>query len=197
VRAFPGERALLVCVELCSLTFQFDDRSKRNLVAASLFGDGAAAVLLEGDALGGHGPEVVDTRSTLYPDSLELMGWDIADSGLRVVFGAGIPRVVVQHFDTLARDFLGRHGLSLDRIAYHIYHPGGAKVLQAYEQAGNLPAGLLDQSRAVLREFGNMSSTTVLFVLDRFLKAGVAPGEHGLLTVFGPGFSSEMALIRG
>ena len=197
VRAFPEQRALLVCVELCSLTLQFDDRSKRNLIAVSLFGDGAAAVLLEGDATESTGPEVVATQSTLFPDSLDLMGWDIVATGMRVVFGAGIPRVVTAHFRDLATGFLGANSLALDGIDHHIYHPGGAKVLQAYEQAAELPADALGHSRAVLREYGNMSSTTVLFVLERFLKDGIAPGEHGLLTVFGPGFSSEMALIRG
>ena len=197
VRAFPNQRALLVCVELCSITFQYDDRSKRNLVAASLFGDGAAAVLVEGDAVGGTGPQIVATESTLFPDSLNLMGWDIVDSGMRVVFGAGIPRVVTNHFRSLATGFLDSNGLSLEQIAHHIYHPGGTKVLQAYEQAGRLPKGALGHSWSVLREYGNMSSATVLFVLKRFLDEGIAAGEHALLSVFGPGFSSEMALLRG
>ena len=197
VRAFPRHRALLVCVELCSLTFQFDDVSVRNLIAVSLFGDGAAAVLIEGDELGGAGAEIVATESTLFPDSLDLMGWDVVDTGMRVVFGAGIPRVVTNHFRELATGFLAPHDLSLDQIDHHIYHPGGAKVLRAYEQAGELSPEMLEHSRSVLRDYGNMSSGTVLFVLKAFLDRGIAPGEHGLLTVFGPGFSSEMALVRG
>lgn len=197
VRAFPKQRALLICVELCSLTFQWDDRSKRNLVAASLFSDGAAAVLVEGDDIGGSGPEIVATESTLFPDSLNLMGWDIGDNGMRVVFGVGIPRVVTAHFQSLAGRFLGAHGLSLDQIDHHIYHPGGAKVLRAYAQAGGLSDESLSISRQVLRDYGNMSSGTVLFVLKEFLDRGIALGETGLLTVFGPGFSSEMALLRG
>ena len=196
-RAYPHERALLICVELCSLTFQFDDRSIRNLVASSLFADGAAAVLVEGDALDGAGPAIVGSESTLFPDSIDLMGWDIGDGGMRVVFGAGIPRVVTDHFRPLAEDFLGRYQLALDRIDHHVYHPGGAKVLRAYETAGDLPPEALDHSRAVLRGSGNMSSVTVLHVLDRFLERGIAPDEHGLLTVFGPGFSSEMVLLAG
>lgn len=197
VRAFPSQRALLVCVELCSLTFQFDDRSKRNLVAASLFGDGAAAVLLEGDAIAGVGPEVIATESTLFPDSLDLMGWDIVDTGMRVIFGTGIPRVVTTQYRELATEFLGAHGLGLADVRHHIYHPGGAKVLRAYEQAAGLPDDALRTSRDVLRDYGNMSSATVLFVLEQYLTCGIAPGEYGLMTVFGPGFSAEMALIRG
>jgi alkylresorcinol/alkylpyrone synthase len=196
-RAYPGQRALLVCVELCSLTFQFDDRSVRNLVAASLFADGAAAVLVEGDELGGTGPAILDSESTLFPDSLDLMGWDIGDAGMRVVFGARIPCVVTEHFRPLAEGFLGRHDLTLAAIDHHIAHPGGAKVLTAYEAAGDLCPSALNHSRAVLRGCGNMSSATVLYVLQRFLQQGIAPGEHGLLTVFGPGFSSEMVLLAG
>jgi alkylresorcinol/alkylpyrone synthase len=196
-RAFPRERALLVCVELCSLTFQFDDRSVRNLVAASLFADGAAAVLVEGDAIAGDGPAIVGSESTLFPDSLDLMGWDIGDGGMRVVFGARIPCVVTEHFRPLAENFLERHNLALDCVEHHIAHPGGAKVLAAYEQAGDLRPAALAHSRAVLRQCGNMSSATVLYVLQRFLRRGIAPGEHGLLTVFGPGFSSEMVLLAG
>ncbi|HZG69467.1 MAG TPA: 3-oxoacyl-[acyl-carrier-protein] synthase III C-terminal domain-containing protein, partial [Herpetosiphonaceae bacterium] len=197
VRAYPSQRALLVCVELCSLTFQFDDLSKRNLVAASLFGDGAAAVLIEGDEVGSNHPQVIATESTLFPDSLDLMGWDIVDTGMRVVFGAGIPRVVTVHYHELASEFLAAYGLRLADVRHHIYHPGGAKVLRAYEQAGGLAPDALRTSRQVLREYGNMSSATVLFVLEEYLRHGIAPGEYGLMTVFGPGFSAEMALLRG
>ena len=196
-RAYPDQRALLVCVELCSLTFQFDDRSVRNLVASSLFADGAAAVLVEGDALGGKGPAILDSESTLFPDSLDLMGWDIGDAGMQVVFGARIPGVVTEHFRPLAEGFLDRHDLLLESVAHHIAHPGGAKVLAAYETSGDLCPAALAHSRAILRQCGNMSSATVLYVLQRFLERGIAPGEHGLLTVFGPGFSSEMVLLAG
>ncbi len=196
-RAYPRERALLVCVELCSLTFQFGDRSPRNLVAAALFADGAAAVIVEGDEVGGNGPAIIASESTLFPNSFDLMGWDIVDTGMRVVFGTKIPHIVREHFQPLAEGFLGRHGLSLGEIDHHIYHPGGAKVLGAFEQAGGLSPCALGHSRAVLRQWGNMSSATVLFVLERFINGGIAPGEHGLMTVFGPGFSSEMVLIAG
>ncbi len=197
VRAFPRHRALLICVELCTLTFQSNDRSKRNLVAVSLFADGAAAVLVAGDEVESNGPEVLATESTLFPDSLDLMGWDIVETGMRVVFGAGIPRVVTAHYRNLAGEFLGRHGLSLTDIDHHIYHPGGAKVVRAYQKAADLSDEAVGHSRKVLRDYGNMSSATVLFVLKAFLEQGIARGEHGLMTVFGPGFSSEMALIRG
>ncbi len=200
VRAYPTHRCLLVTVELCTLTMQFNDRTKRNLVALSLFGDGAAAVLVEGDEVAkpGHGPRIVDTRSTLFPDSLDLMGWDIVDDGFRVIFGTRIPSVVTHHYAELAEEFLTLQQLTPEDITHHIYHPGGAKVLRAYEGALKLAPDALEHSRAVLREYGNMSSATVLFVLERFLQQNaIKPGDRGLLCVFGPGFSAEMALIEG
>lgn len=201
VRAFPTHRALVVTVELCSLTMQFNDRSKRNLVALSLFSDGAAAVLVEGDAVARpavSGPRILDSRSTLFPDSFDLMGWDIVDDGFRVIFGTRIPSVVTHHYHDLASEFLALHQLSAADITHHIYHPGGAKVLRAYEKSLQLTPEQLDHSRAVLREYGNMSSATVFFVLERFLKhAAIQPGDKGLLCVFGPGFSCEMLLVEG
>ncbi len=197
VRAFPTHRVLLVTVELCSLTLQWDDRSKRNLVALSLFGDGAAALVVAGDAVGAAGPQILGTRSTLFPDSLDLMGWDVVDSGFRVVFGAGIPAVVRSDYAGLAGEFLAEHGLTPALVPHHIYHPGGAKVLRAYEQALDLDPAALDHSRAVLRRYGNMSSATIFFVLAEFLqRQTLQPGDHGLLCVFGPGFSADLALLR-
>lgn len=200
VRAYPTHRCLLVTVELCTLTMQFNDRSKRNLVALSLFADGAAAVLVEGDQVArtSRGPRIIDTRSTLFPDSLDLMGWDIVDDGFRVVFGTRIPSVVTQHYNALATEFLALHDRTPADIDHHIYHPGGAKVLTAYEKALNLAPRELDLSRSVLRDYGNMSSATVFFVLERFLEsATIQPGDTGLLCCFGPGFSAELVLIEG
>lgn len=199
VRAYPTHRALLVTVELCTLTIQFNDRSKRNLVALSLFGDGAAAVLVEGDQVKrANGPRIVDTRSTLFPDSLDLMGWDIVDDGFRVIFGTRIPSVVTHNYRDLATDFLALHRLTPADIDHHIYHPGGAKVLRSYENALDLDPYALDCSREILRDYGNMSSATVLFVLERYLQnKAIKPGDHGLMCVFGPGFSAELALIEG
>ncbi len=198
VRAYPTHRALLVTVELCTLTIQFNDRSKRNLVALSLFGDGAAAVVVSGDQTGGQGPQIVDTRSTLFPDSLNLMGWDIVNDGFRVIFGTRIPSVVTHNYRDLATDFLAKHNVSPDHIAHHVYHPGGAKVLRAYEQALSLDPHALDCSREVLRQYGNMSSATVLFVLERMLhNQTIKRNDLGLMCVFGPGFSAELALLKG
>jgi alkylresorcinol/alkylpyrone synthase len=218
-RAFPGQRVLLLSVELCGVTFQWDDRSKRNLIAASLFADGAAAVLVEGDKVtrwqGDNATEhvsarhpvtpsprhpvtVLGTQSTLWPDTLDIMGWDIVDTGMQVVFSSRIPHIVQSLMRENVSEFLAPYGLGLDDIDHWILHPGGAKVIDAYEAALAIDPERLGHTRAVLRECGNMSSATVFFVLDAFLKAGKpGPGEYGVLAVLGPGFSCELALIQG
>lgn len=197
-RAFPDQRALLIAAEICSLTFQADDLSPRNLVAAALFADGAAAALVEGDALGGSGPQIVATQSLLWPDTQDVMGWDVVDSGMRVLFGQRIPALVRASMRDVVTEFLAMHGLGLDDVAHWVMHPGGAKVIDAYADALTIDAERLTHTSDVLREYGNMSSVTVLFVLDRFLRAGaIAPGDHALLAVLGPGFSCELALLRG
>lgn len=217
--AFPAQRVLLLSVELCSVTFQWNDRSKRNLIASSLFADGAAAVLVEGDKVtswqddkvtGELSPphpvtaspcrpvSVLGTQSTLWPDTTEIMGWDMVDTGMQVVFSSRIPYIVQTLMRENVAEFLAGHDLTLDDIDHWILHPGGAKVIGAYESALAIDRERLEHTREVLRSYGNMSSATVFFVLDAFLRAGTPrPGEYGVLAVLGPGFSCELALIRG
>jgi alkylresorcinol/alkylpyrone synthase len=204
VRAFPEQRALLLSVELCSVTFQYDDRSRRNLIAASLFADGAAAVLLEGDRASHAAqprrpaPRVLDTMSTIWPDSIDIMGWDIVDSGMRVVFSPRIPGIIAAEMRPTVEELLARSGLGLADVDHWVLHPGGAKVIRAYEAALAIDPERLQPTRDVLREYGNMSSCTVFFVLERFLGCQrPAPGEYALLAVLGPGFSCELALVQG
>lgn len=201
-RAFPEQRVLLVCVELCSTTFQWEDHSTRNLIATSLFADGAAAVVVAGDAAEPRSSirplEILSTQSTLWSDTLEVMGWETVDSGFRVVFSPRIPSIVQQLMRDTVVELLTPHGLALDDVDQWILHPGGAKVVAAYEEALGVDPERLVHTRGVLRDYGNMSSATIFFVLERFLHAGTpAPGEHGLLAVLGPGFSAELALVRG
>jgi alkylresorcinol/alkylpyrone synthase len=214
VRAFPTHRALLLSVELCSVTFQWEDRSRRNLIAASLFADGGAAVLVEGDQVGGpHVPQgrpetpptagrppvrVVDTQSMLWPGTPEIMGWDIVDTGMQVVFSARIPGIIASEMRGVVEEFLARHRLTLDDISQWVLHPGGAKVISAYEAALSLAPEQLRHSRDILRRYGNMSSASIFFVLESFLcHQPLQAGTYGLLAVLGPGFSCELALIRG
>jgi alkylresorcinol/alkylpyrone synthase len=201
-RAFPDQRVLLVCVVLCSTTFQWDDLTTRNLIATSLFADGATAVIVAGDQVeappAAHSLEILSTQSTLWSDTLEVMGWETVDSGFRVVFSPRIPSIVEMLMRDNIAELLAPHGLGLDDIDHWILHPGGAKVITAYEQALDIDPERLEHTRGVLRDHGNMSSATVFFVLERFLRAGAPrPGEYGVLAVLGPGFSCELALVRG
>ena len=196
--AFPRERALVLALELCGLTFQRNDLSKSNLVATSLFGDGAAAVLVSGAETDDAGPRILASRSTLWYESLDVMGWDINDRGLKVLFSRDIPSIVRSLALPALLEFLSSQGLALHDSMHIIAHPGGAKVIEAYEQALGLPEGKMDRARAILRKYGNMSSPTVLFVLEDYLRAqAVRPDEYGLITALGPGFSAEMMLIQG
>lgn len=197
VKGNPKAKVLLVAVELCGLTFQFGDMSLANLTATALFGDGAAAVLVAGEDASKDGVEIIDSQSTLWPDTYEVMGWDIMNEGMQVVFAKSIPEVIRKLMKQNAEEFLAKHGLGLRDITHFILHPGGARVMDAYEEVFQLPPERLRHSAEVLAEYGNMSSPTVLFVLERFLKERNGhPKAYGLLTAVGPGFSSENLLLR-
>jgi alkylresorcinol/alkylpyrone synthase len=193
----PGARILLVATELCGLTFLPDDISKSNLVATALFGDGAAAAVIVGDACEGPGLEILGTRSRFFPDSLDVMGWTVLQEGLQVVFALRIPEIVEE---TAAEDlgtFLADHDLKIADIAAFLLHPGGTRVLEAYEKALALKPAQLAWPRGILSDFGNMSSATVLYVLDRYLEErGFGNGGHGLISALGPGFCSESLLVE-
>lgn len=197
VKAYPTEIAVVVAVELCGLTFQRNDLTKSNLVATSLFADGAAAVLVAGDEAKVRSTlKVKTTRSTLWPDTLDVMGWDISSSGFHVIFSRDIPTIVQHEVAADIKEFLANQ--AVERPKHYIFHPGGKKVLEAYEQALELSNGELFISEQILRENGNMSSCTVLYVLDQFIRQKrIGQGETGLITALGPGFSSEMLLVEG
>jgi alkylresorcinol/alkylpyrone synthase len=194
--AHPEARILVVATELCGLTFLAEDTSKSNLVATALFGDGAAAAVICGDATSGEGLATLATGSRFYPDSLDVMGWTVLQEGLQVVFAQRIPQIVEE---TAAEDigaFLEPHDLKIADIEAFLLHPGGAKVLAAYQQTLALNPAQLDLPRGVLRDYGNMSSATVFFVLERYLaQHGVGNGGHGLISALGPGFCSESLLV--
>lgn len=203
-RADPGSCILLVTLELCSLTFQFDDRSKKNLVAASLFGDGAAAAVILGPdappvtARGQRPLALAAAQSTLWPDTQGVMGWTVDGKGLSVVFSRDIPAIVRSEVKPSLLPFLERQGLALADVAHMVTHPGGVKVLRAWAEALDLPADAFRHARGVLRDHGNMSSPSCLFVLERFLAAGdIGEGDHALLAALGPGFAAEYVLLRG
>jgi alkylresorcinol/alkylpyrone synthase len=197
-------RVLLVALELCSFTFQPTDDSKRNLIATAIFADGAAAAVVEGcqaakPSRADHRPlELVASNSVLWKDTLDVMGWSIYDDGLHVVFSRDIPSIVRESVRPSLVPFLERHGLSLDDAHHLVAHPGGVKVLRAYADALEIAPERLRHARAVLRDYGNMSSPSCLFVLERFLAAGdIGPGQRALVTALGPGFSAEYVLMKG
>lgn len=195
IRAFPEANVLVIAVELASLTLQRGDTSLANLVSCCLFADGAAAAVLTGrDA---RGLRVVDSRSHLIPDSLDAMGFDLRDGGLHIILSKEVPQLVRGQIVPIANGLLERHGLHCRDLEFFLLHPGGQKLLSFVEQE----LGLTDQqTRAswhVLSEYGNLSSATVFFVMEEFLRnTPPADGARGLLAAFGPGFSVEMALLQ-
>lgn len=200
LRGDPGGVAVLLSVELCSLTLQREDLSVQNVIASGLFGDGAAAAVLAGGARGRSGlggPRILATRSELYPGTERVMGWDVVDSGLKVVLSAEVPQVIRTRLRPTVDRFLSEHGLALGDLRHVVAHTGGPKVLEAVEGALELAPGALARSWRSLEEVGNLSSASVLFVLGELLDAEDArPGEKGLLVAMGPGFCAELVLLE-
>ncbi|NNC12647.1 type III polyketide synthase [Planctomonas sp. JC2975] len=195
----PNDIAVLVSVELCSLTVQRGDDSMANIVASGLFGDGAAAVVVAGDAVarerGLTGPDVLDTRSSLYPQTEDVIGWDIGGSGFRIVLSAGVPDVIGRHFAGDVHALLGANGLTVADVGTWLAHPGGPKVLEAFAQALGIEDAALEPSWRALAAAGNQSSAAVLGVLAEALRTPV-PRDVGLLFALGPGVTAELVLLR-
>jgi len=197
LRAFPKHNVALVAVELCSLTWQARDRSVANLIASSLFGDGAAAVVLSGSEHRALGPRVLASRSVLYPETEDVMGWTIGSEGLKIQLAPGVPDLVRQHIAGDVDQFLNDHGLDRSRVDHWILHTGGPRVLKAFEAALDLPDGALALSWESLRDKGNLSSVSVLLVLQAtWRQKRPKAGSHSLLLAMGPGFCSELVLLQ-
>jgi alkylresorcinol/alkylpyrone synthase len=198
LKAYPAKKAVVIALELCSLTFIRNDLSKGNFVATSLFADGAAAALLLGDdctPARERGFDLLASEAITWPDSLDVMGWEVAAPGLKVLFSRDIPTIVFESARPNILHFLAEQKVALDDIAMFLSHPGGAKVIAAYCEALALPAEKTKYMWSVLRNYGNMSSATVLFVLEEYLRSqDYRRGELVLSTTLGPGFSSEMIL---
>ncbi|GAA1018461.1 polyketide synthase [Acrocarpospora pleiomorpha] len=197
LRGWPEHVAVLLSVELCSLTLQRGDVSAANLVAGALFGDGAAAVVAVGGARAERAhATVVATRSHLYPGSEHVMGWDVTDSGFRIVLDAGVPDVARKYLGDDVRGFLADHGLTIEDVAAWVCHPGGPKVLEAVGETLDLKPGALDVTWRSLAGVGNLSSSSVLHVLRDTIALRPPPGTPGLLIAMGPGFCSELVLLN-
>ncbi|WP_327250425.1 type III polyketide synthase [Streptomyces sp. NBC_01244] len=199
----PDGTALLLSTELCSLTLQPTDTSMANLVAGSLFGDGAAALVAVGGdhapatarAAGTSGPVVAATRSRLYPGTEHLLGWDVGDWGFRMVLGREVPELVRLHVAEEIESFLAAHDLKPRDVAAWVCHPGGPKIMDALADELGLPDSALAPSRRALAATGNLSSASVLQILRDTRAAAPRPGSAGLMIAFGPGFSSELVLL--
>lgn len=190
--ARPGSKVLFLVVELCALTFRKNDISNSNIVATALFGDGAAGVILSTE---GEGPAIGAAGEHTWPNSLDVMGWEIAEDGLKARFAQSIPGLVASDFRSLLDRFLSANGMALSEIDAFACHPGGAKVLDALEDALALKRGALAHSRSVLRDYGNMSAVTVLFVAER-MDVRNNP-QRTLMTALGPGFSAAFLMLDG
>jgi len=197
VRAYPGQAAALVSVELCSLTLQREDLSVANMISAGLFADGAAAAVITGSELQRSAPEILATKSVFYPNTEPMMGWGISEKGFRITLSPEVPDLIRRN---LARDvdqFLAEQQIGRKQIQSWVLHTGGPKVLEAIADALSLKDGELDASWASLRKVGNLSSASVLVVLeDVMTNKRPAPGTLGILAAMGPGFCSELVLLR-
>jgi len=197
-KANPDALVLLVAVELCSLTFLKNDFSKSNFIGSSLFSDGVSACIITGDhRINKTTNEItfLATQSKLYYDTLDIMGWEFSGTGFKVVFSQNIPAFISKNVRNDVTSFLAKHQLKLSDIRNFIFHPGGKKVLTAYEDALSMDGDSLKNTREVMINYGNMSSPTVLYVLEKFFSEGYEEG-YGLMLSVGPGFSTEMVLLQ-
>ena len=197
VRAYPDQIALLLAVELCSLTLQREDLSVANLISSGLFGDGAAAVLIAGDQCGLQGPKILATRSVFYPETEEMMGWNVSQDGFRIVLSPEVPALIQRNLGRDVDSFLAELGRERSDVGSWVLHTGGPKVLEATASALGLENGQLSASWDCLRRTGNLSSASVLVVLEEVMNhRRPAPGTLGILAAMGPGFCSELVALE-
>jgi alkylresorcinol/alkylpyrone synthase len=197
VRAYPGQAAALLSIELCSLTLQRDDISMAHLISAMLFGDGGAAAVIVGSEVESNGPEILATKSVFYPNTERVMGWDISEKGFHIVLSPEVPDTVLRHLGEDVDTFLAEQDLCRSDIKSWVMHTGGPKVLEATATALGITAKDLEASWECLRKVGNLSSTSVLLVLEDVYKhRRPEPGTLSILAAMGPGFCSELVLLR-
>ncbi|WP_348812480.1 type III polyketide synthase [Flavobacterium maritimum] len=195
LQANPGKRAAVVAVESPTATFQLDDFSMANIVSAAIFGDGAACVLLSSHE-DDHGPEIVAEEMYHFYDNIHMMGFKLTNSGLQMVLDIEVPETIASHFPDIIHPFLEKNNLKMEDVSHLIFHPGGKKIVQTIETLFFNMEKNIDDTKEVLRLYGNMSSATVLYVLERIMNNNPQEGELGLMLSFGPGFSAQRVLLR-
>lgn len=191
----PNKRAVVVAVEAPTATFQLDDYSMTNIVSAAIFGDGASSVILssyEND----HGPEIIDEAMYHFYDATNMMGFNLVNTGLQMILDKEVPQKISDHFPKIIHPFLEKNNLTIEHIDHLIFHPGGKKIVQTVEDLFGVLGKNIDDTKEVLRLYGNMSSATVLYVLERFMDRNPAKGERGIMLSFGPGFSAQRILLE-
>lgn len=195
LKANPGKRAAVVAVESPTATFQLDDFSMANMVSAAIFGDGAACVLLSSEEEV-QGPEIIAEEMYHFFDATHLMGFHLSNNGLQMILDETVPATISNHFLDIIHPFLEKHGSHIEKVQHLIFHPGGKKIVQTVSELFGTLGKNIDDTREVLRLYGNMSSVTVLYVLERFLDKKIPEGDQGLMLSFGPGFSAQRILIQ-
>ena len=194
LEANPGKTAAVVAIESPTSTFQRRDMSMTNMVSAAIFGDGAAAVIM--DSKEGSGAFIRDSSMYHFYEETQMMGFEVVNSGFQMVLDIEVPEKIADKFDDILVPFLNKNGLSVEEVDHLIFHPGGKKIIRQVEELFSQRGKNIDITKAVLRNYGNMSSATVLFVLDAFRKEGVSSGETGLMLSFGPGFTAQRILLE-
>ena len=195
LRANPGKRAAVIAVESPTATFQHNDYSMANMVSAAIFGDGAACVLLSSED-DSKGPRIVGEEMYHFKDATHLMGFDLTNTGLKMILDPAVPETIAEHFPDIIFPFLEKLDSSIERVEHLIFHPGGRKIVQTVEDLFGKLGKSIDDTRETLRLYGNMSSATVLYVLERFVQRNIPHGEQGLILSFGPGFSAQRVLLE-
>lgn len=195
LKANPGKRAAVIAVESPTATFQHGDYSMANMVSAALFGDGAACVMLSSEE-GGAGPKILGEEMYHFKDATHLMGFDLTNTGLKMILDPTVPETISNHFPKIIYPFLEKLDSSIERVDHLIFHPGGKKIVQTVEQLFGQLGKNIEDTRETLRLYGNMSSATVLYVLERFMNKDLSQGEQGLILSFGPGFSAQRVLLE-
>lgn len=195
LKANPGRRAAVVAVESPTATFQLEDFSMVNIVSAAIFGDGAASVILS-SCPEDEGPVIIDEAMYHFYDTEQMMGFKLRNTGLQMVLDKSVPETISTHFPKIVHPFLERNGIRIEDVEHLIFHPGGKKIVQTVEDLFGSLGKNIDETKDVLKKYGNMSSATVLYVLERFMAKNIKAGEKGLMLSFGPGFSAQRVLLE-
>jgi predicted naringenin-chalcone synthase len=195
LQANPGKRAAVIAVESPTATFQLDDFSMANIVSAAIFGDGAACVLLSSHEED-EGPEILAEEMYHFYDAIDMMGFKLTNSGLQMVLDVEVPETIASHFPDIIHPFLAKNNMEIANIDHLIFHPGGKKIIQTVESLFEDLGKNIDDTKEVLRLYGNMSSATVLYVLERVIDSNPKKGDKGLMLSFGPGFSAQRVLLQ-